>query len=196
MCSGANPSFTPAELVYQVEVTKSSILVAHPETLQVALSAAQTTKLSKDRIVLFNTTNPLSSQGTFFTIQDLISQGLSIPPSFHERHLRPGEGKTKVAFLNFSSGTTGRPKVDQPITSIFRVNLTFDEQAVAIPHYAPIANVIQLAVHHKVNEDYARWEDQRFRPGDVCSVGEYCLYLKLTSRALKLVEEVLPLYRK
>ncbi|KAG6333812.1 hypothetical protein ID866_5272, partial [Astraeus odoratus] len=154
--SGANPSFTPAELVYQVEVTKASILVAHPETLQVVLSAVQTTHLPTDRIVLFNTAAPPSSQGMFLTVQDLISQGLSIPSSFRERHLRPGEGKTKIAFLNFSSGTTGRPK------------------AVAIPHYAPITNVIQLAVHHKVNEDqdHTRWEDQRFRPGDICSAGD------------------------
>ena len=31
--------------------------------------------------------------------------------SFEERKLEPGEAKTKLAFLNFSSGTTGKPKV-------------------------------------------------------------------------------------
>ena len=45
-------------------------------------------------------------------------------------------------------------------------------QAVAISHYGPIANIIQMAVFHKVNENYTNWEDQRFRPGDVVSAGQ------------------------
>lgn len=45
-------------------------------------------------------------------------------------------------------------------------------QAVAIPHYAVIANVIQMAAHHKVNIPYTTWEKQRFRPGDVAGAGE------------------------
>ncbi|KAF9496567.1 acetyl-CoA synthetase-like protein, partial [Pleurotus eryngii] len=51
---------------------------------------------------------------------------------------------------NLSSGTTGKPK------------------AVAIPHFLLIANVIQLAVHNRINEAYTTWEERRFRPGDVC----------------------------
>jgi hypothetical protein len=50
------------------------------------------------------------------------------------------------------------------------VTCTVIYQAVAIPHYAPIANVIQLATHHKVGEDYA---GQRFKPGDVCCAGAW-----------------------
>jgi hypothetical protein len=41
-------------------------------------------------------------------------------------------------------------------------------QAVAIPHYAPIANIIQLATHHRVGEDY---DEQKLRPGDICCCG-------------------------
>ena len=48
-------------------------------------------------------------------------------------------------------------------------------QAVAIPHIALITNVVQLAVHNKVNEDYTSWEDRRFRPGDVAICGQYAL---------------------
>jgi len=70
-------------------------------------------------------------------------------PSFVERHLNPGEAKTKIAFLCFSSGTTGRPK------------------AVAIPHYAVIANIIQYAVFLKVNDPSIPWDDLRYRPGDI-----------------------------
>lgn len=42
-------------------------------------------------------------------------------------------------------------------------------QAVAIPHYAVIANVIQMSAYHKVNEDYTTWDKRRFRPGDVAA---------------------------
>ncbi|KAI6115792.1 hypothetical protein EDD16DRAFT_1828046 [Pisolithus croceorrhizus] len=149
--SGANPSFTSDELAYQLQATRASVLVVHPDVLPVARSAARIAKMSEDRIILFDTADIPPTRGVFPTVRGLIDQGLSALPSFREKRLSPGEGKTKVAFLNFSSGTTGRPK------------------AVAIPHYAPIANIIQLAVHNRVNEDCISWEDQRFPPGDVCS---------------------------
>lgn len=45
-------------------------------------------------------------------------------------------------------------------------------QAVAISHYGPIINAIQMAIHHKINQGACAWEDQRFRPGDVAAAGE------------------------
>ncbi|KAI6030702.1 hypothetical protein F5J12DRAFT_954393 [Pisolithus orientalis] len=135
--SGANPSFTSDELRFS--------LLHDP--LRILLNCR------RNHIVLFDTADTPLTQGVFPTVRGLIDQGLSAFPSFRERRLSPGEGKTKVAFLNFSSGTTGMPK------------------PIAIPHYAPIANIIQLAVHNRVNDDRIPWEDQRFRPGDVCSAG-------------------------
>lgn len=44
-----------------------------------------------------------------------------------------------------------------------------------IPHYAVIANVLQMAAYHKVNEDYTTWDKRRFRPGDVCAAGKFKL---------------------
>ncbi|KAG2032893.1 hypothetical protein BDR03DRAFT_903206 [Suillus americanus] len=143
--SGANPLFTVDELVYQISTVKAAVIITHPDSLKVALSSAHAAGVSADRIVLFDVEDADAAQK--LTVQALVSQGLASAPNFTERKLAPGEGKTKVAFLNFSSGTTGRPK------------------AVAIPHYSPIANVIQLATHHKVGEEYA---GQRFKPGDVC----------------------------
>ncbi|KAF9455785.1 hypothetical protein BDZ94DRAFT_1277319, partial [Collybia nuda] len=84
------------------------------------------------------------------TVEALINEGLSrFEPSFVGRVLKPGEARTKLAFFNFSSGTTGKPK------------------AVAIPHYSLIANIIQVAAHNKVNEDYCDRKDQRYRLGDI-----------------------------
>lgn len=143
--SGANPLFTVDELVYQINTVKAALIITHPDSLSVALASAHAAGVSADRVILFDVEGADTTQRV--TVQVLVSQGLTSALNFTERKLAPGEGKTKVAFLNFSSGTTGRPK------------------AVAIPHYAPIANVIQLATHHKVGEDYA---GQRFKPGDVC----------------------------
>ncbi|EIW81327.1 phenylacetyl-CoA ligase [Coniophora puteana RWD-64-598 SS2] len=146
--SGANPSYTTDELVYQIEETKCTLVITHPASLKTAHDASRKAKVPGDRIVLFNIQD--ADHGKHITVDELVAQGLNTPPSFVERKLNPGEGKTKIAFLSFSSGTTGRAK------------------AVAIPHIAPIANVIQCAAHNKVNQNYTRWEDQRFRPGDTC----------------------------
>ncbi|KAG2121568.1 hypothetical protein BD769DRAFT_1361304 [Suillus cothurnatus] len=143
--SGANPLFTVDELVYQISTVKAAVIISHPDSLKVALSSAHAAGVSSERVILFDVEDADTVQS--LTVQALVSQGLASAPSFTERKLAPGEGKTKVAFLNFSSGTTGRPK------------------AVAIPHYSPIANIIQLATHHKVGEEYT---EQRFKPGDVC----------------------------
>jgi 4-coumarate--CoA ligase len=110
------------------------------------------------------------------TVETLVTQGLASPPRFTERKLRSGEGKTKVAFLSFSSGTTGKPKVGT--ADMFPSFCGYDPivQAVVIPHYAPIANVIQIASFYKVNENYAPWEEQRYRPGDICCAGKFSCY--------------------
>jgi 4-coumarate--CoA ligase len=59
--------------------------------------------------MLFNVDG--ASCGAQTTVQNVIDEGLASTSTFQERVLQPGEGKTKVAFLSFSSGTTGRPKV-------------------------------------------------------------------------------------
>ncbi len=98
-----------------------------------------------------------SSSTPYVTLDSLVHEGLPKPPAFVERKLNRGEARTKLALLSFSSGTTGRPK------------------AVAIPHIALIANVIQMSVHSKV---HLPAEQNRFRPGDVMYAGElysFCL---------------------
>ncbi|KAH7913981.1 hypothetical protein BJ138DRAFT_1144920 [Hygrophoropsis aurantiaca] len=142
--SGANPTYTCDELVFQIETTKATIVIAHPVSLDTALTAARAAGIPADRVLTFG-------QSKQRTVDSVISEGLAHDPNFVERKLAPGEGQTKIAFLNFSSGTTGKPK------------------AVAISHSAPITNVIAMAMHGKVGQDYCPWEQQRFRPGDVAA---------------------------
>lgn len=140
--SCANPANHVNELLYQLKMVHASLIIAHSSSLHTALGAAQAVGLPSERVITFDESNQIS-------VGALIQQGLRSEPNFVERRLRKGEAKTKVAFLSFSSGTTGKPK------------------AVAIPHFAPIVNVIQMAEQQKVNKNYAPWEEQRFRPGDV-----------------------------
>lgn len=61
----------------------------------------------------------------FVNVPDLIQLGAK-SPEIVPLKLAPGEAKTKVALINFSSGTSGLPK------------------GVLISHYNVIANVCQL----------------------------------------------------
>ena len=48
--------------------------------------------------------------GKFLSVPQLIQEGKNLKP-LPEPQLKPGEGRTRIAFLNTSSGTTGPPKV-------------------------------------------------------------------------------------
>ncbi|EPT02028.1 hypothetical protein FOMPIDRAFT_1144338 [Fomitopsis schrenkii] len=144
--TGANPAYTAGELQYQLETTKAKLLITSNLSYPVAIAAAKAVGLPLDRVVLFD---PLENAGSYnhATLHELVKEGLERPQCFTERKLKRGEGKTKLAFLSFSSGTTGKPK------------------AVCISHYAPIANVIQMA--HLANQQSGPWEIAKYRTGDV-----------------------------
>jgi 4-coumarate--CoA ligase len=111
---GANPDFTSDELLYQLRETKASLMIVHPETLDTALSAAEAYGISPEHIVLFDGKSTSTHASSYHTVGDLVKQGLSKADptsSFVERILQPGEAKIKLAFLSFSSGTSGKPKV-------------------------------------------------------------------------------------
>ncbi|KZV70955.1 amp dependent CoA ligase [Peniophora sp. CONT] len=147
--SPANPSFTAEELHYQLVASDSRAIIAHPSALTTALEAAALAGIPANRvIVLEGRVDENDAREGIRCSDDLVALGLSQPPHFIERKLNPGEAKTKIAFLSFSSGTTGKPK------------------AVAIPHIAPIANLLQMQAHYH-NTDGSRPVAQRWhRPGD------------------------------
>ncbi|KAF5315018.1 hypothetical protein D9619_007429 [Psilocybe cf. subviscida] len=149
--SGANPDFTANELLYQLEATKAAVLIVHPEALPIALNAARAAGLSFDRIVVFDVKGATTAEmrAKHESVSSLVEFGLRNKVHYADRVLVPGEAKSKLAFLSFSSGTTGRPK------------------AVAISHYSLIANVLQIAVHSRLTESNITEEDRRYRPGDV-----------------------------
>jgi hypothetical protein len=48
-------------------------------------------------------------------------------------------------------------------------------QAVEIPHYAPIANIIQMASFWRISDDNIRSESRKTNQGDVALAGEIYL---------------------
>ncbi|GLB35962.1 putative AMP-binding enzyme C-terminal domain [Lyophyllum shimeji] len=142
----ANPGYKADELVHQLRTTRAALLIVHPAFFSTAQAAARDVGLSEDRIVFIET--PLGpATSSCSTVEELVEYGARIPVTHTELCLRPGEAKTTLAFLSFSSGTTGKPK------------------AVAIPHYAVIANVIQMTTHYRLNDP--KQKDKRMVPGDV-----------------------------
>ena len=124
-----------------------------------------------NRIVPLDSIHGPRSSAVAPDVHEFITYGLAHRPNFVERRLRPGEGRTKIAFLSFSSGTTGKPKVCNLLCE--RSSVMFCHwQAVEIPHYAPIANIIQMAAWWKVNDDNIPWENRKIRPADVALAGE------------------------
>lgn len=114
-----------------------------------AEAAARDAGIPPERIVILDL--PSGYSGPYVTLNALVGEGLKKLPTFTERRLSPGEAKTKIALLNFSSGTTGRPK------------------AVAIPHYSVMANVIQMAYYGKANNEAE--QVTRYQPGQVVLAG-------------------------
>lgn len=109
--SAANPAYNADELLYQLETTKAVNIIVHPDFLSAVLIAAQKAGISNDRIIPLDALSSSESARVGPNVHELIEYGLSQNPNFVERRLRPGEAKTKLAFMSFSSGTTGKPKV-------------------------------------------------------------------------------------
>jgi 4-coumarate--CoA ligase len=105
--SCANPAFTPEELLYQLITTKANLVVAHPDSLEIALTATRAAGIPSSRVILFDA----APTPGVANVPELVKEGLKSDLAFKERQLKKGESKTKIAFLSFSSGTTGKPKV-------------------------------------------------------------------------------------
>lgn len=97
-------------------------MVIHSSLHAVALEAARLVGMPLNRIIILDEVPPSRGVSEFQNVPALIASGRKNVQAFYERQLGPGEGKTKVAILCWSSGTTGKPKVTLNIISICPVN--------------------------------------------------------------------------
>ena len=85
--------------------------------------AAQNAGIPPDRVIPLDTVRGSRAGILAPDLHELIAYGLEHQPHFVERTLKPGEGRTKIAFLSYSSGTTGKPKASSAFSRGFRFKL-------------------------------------------------------------------------
>lgn len=129
--TGMNPAYTTEEVQHQLKETDAICLFTCKSLLPVAQPACK--ELSVKVIVIDGEASGCIS------IEEIYKLGSSAPdlPVFK---LRPGENRQRLAFLSFSSGTTGKPK------------------GVMISHFNVIANTLQNAAFYGRNKS-ARLEN-------------------------------------
>ncbi|KAF5391038.1 hypothetical protein D9757_003956 [Collybiopsis confluens] len=174
-----SPSLSVDELVHHLTIARPSLFFVHTDCLSVAIQSASRILLPLHRVVILDRSTSSSLLPSYQTFDGLIQQGSMMPPVI-EKAFKEDEAKTRIAFLAPSSGTTGMQKASSfmylPSGTGFKRNRP---QAVAISHFNVISIIIQAAKFNRIGEDYGRWEERRFRPGDICC-GFLPLYRKLS----------------
>jgi long-subunit acyl-CoA synthetase (AMP-forming) len=107
-----------------MELGAPSVLVVHVDLLATALEAARAVKLPTDRILVLDAHKSLKPI-PLVSLESVIHFGQTAP-EFKERKLKRGEGKTKLAVLSFSSGTTGKPKASAATRVVSTTRLMID----------------------------------------------------------------------
>ncbi|GAA5896810.1 hypothetical protein JCM5296_002563 [Sporobolomyces johnsonii] len=106
--SGANAAYTTSELAHQVEDSEAKLLLVHPSILEVALSATKalgwSEKRQQERIILAVRKDEAAPADERFLTLDYLISDRSLEP---HRITKPRE---TVAYLGYSSGTSGRAK--------------------------------------------------------------------------------------
>ena len=132
--SPANPAYRPSELAYQLKDSGAIALVTSSALLSTALEAIKDIPaIQANRVYLIDG----QTHKTQKTVEQLIRNGRKMK-TLTALKLAKGEAKTKLAFICYSSGTTGLPK------------------GVMISHYNVISNVLQVALHEKESNDKKR----------------------------------------
>ncbi|KAK4147659.1 uncharacterized protein C8A04DRAFT_33811 [Dichotomopilus funicola] len=125
--SPANPLYTVDELAFQLRDSGAKGLVTQPANLRTALSAAAKAGLPRDRIILLGTQPDPSDRARHFSAllrqhsKDRNYDNGKLP---HPYRITP---KNDLAFLVYSSGTTGLPK------------------GVGLSHHNMVANILQAS---------------------------------------------------
>ncbi len=88
---------------HQIDIVKPVVIFAHTSTFEVVRETINS-RMQKIEVVLIGEQPGL-------TVDDLISVGSHSTVNLKKKQFHPGEARRRIAFLCFSSGTTGNPKV-------------------------------------------------------------------------------------
>ncbi|KAF6844519.1 4-coumarate-ligase [Colletotrichum musicola] len=126
----ASAAYSAPELEHQLRSSGAKALFTCIPLLDNALKAAKAVNIPNDRIFLL-TIPGVSQKAPFTTVDDLIQEGKSLPELEPLKWVK-GQGARQVAYLCYSSGTSGLPK------------------AVMISHRNVISNVLQFRTYESV----------------------------------------------
>ncbi|PGH11477.1 hypothetical protein AJ79_04852 [Helicocarpus griseus UAMH5409] len=129
----ANPTYTAEELAFQLQGTKAKALVTVYPLLATALAAAKTAGIPAERVVLLGEERDPRSKVKHFTSV----QNISRATRYRKTKIDPARD---LAFLSFSSGTTGVPK------------------GVMLSHRNIVANIMQFTAGEEGN---LRWQGDK-----------------------------------
>lgn len=149
--SGANPTYTVAEVEYQIRNTETRLVLTHPSLAAKAVEAGRLAGLSKDRILLFSDYPCEPCHG----LHDWRAVRIEADVDYAWDSLKEAS-KTTIATVNYSSGTTGLPK------------------GVCVSHYNIVANAEQtifmryLGASRKANERWLGFLPLYHAYGEIC----------------------------
>jgi acyl-CoA synthetase (AMP-forming)/AMP-acid ligase II len=103
----ANAMYSPSELEFQLRTSNAKALITCVPLLETALKAAKAVGIPEDKIFLMEGGWD-TGKTPFKTLDQLIAEGRSLPELL-PLAWTPGQGARQVAYLCFSSGTSGLP---------------------------------------------------------------------------------------
>ncbi|KAL2180936.1 uncharacterized protein P884DRAFT_216630 [Thermothelomyces heterothallicus CBS 202.75] len=127
----ANVAYSASELEHQLRSSGAKALFTCVPVLETALQAAKAVGIPEDKVFIMDLPNQ-TRKPPFKTVDDLVELGRSLPDLEPLRWVK-GQGARQVAFLCYSSGTSGLPK------------------AVMISHRNVIANTMQYCLFEDVS---------------------------------------------
>ncbi|KAE8370214.1 hypothetical protein BDV27DRAFT_119816 [Aspergillus caelatus] len=152
--TGANPMFVPRELAYQLKDSDATYLICARASLDTGLEAARLVGMSRDRVFVFDNAlydGPGVGKNGCRYWGELVASPEE-GEGFAWEELTTIELADRTLALNYSSGTTGRPK------------------GVEITHKNYVANMLQFTYIERLHPNY---EAKRARKRCLCFLPLY-----------------------